>query len=267
MKRLTPGLLTLTLAAVALAPVARAADLPVPAPAPAPVYRPALYNWTGFYIGGHAGAGFLQDSFQSTTTTVLQNSGSTTDVNKTEFLGGAQAGYNYQFAPWVVGVEGSFSWSNIDGSAIAPTLLTPGTGVQERSRSSPNWLAAATGRVGYAADTLLFYAKGGIAWMAARYREDLLAANGGTISSFSVNNTRTGFVVGAGVEYGMTENLTARLEYDFYDFGSQNYTFNLTAPGPTSVVQPVSIKSNVQAVTVGLNYRFNWGPQPECPAC
>src|SRR5579885_3592519 len=94
MKRVTPGLLRpaqIALALAAMAPLAHAADLPVPARAPAPVYRPALYNWTGFYIGGHVGAGFLQDSFQSTTTTALQNAGSTTDVNKTEFLGGAQA--------------------------------------------------------------------------------------------------------------------------------------------------------------------------------
>jgi outer membrane immunogenic protein len=257
MKRLGLGLLTSALAAAAFAPLVHAADLPV-APVVPVVYRPAIYNWTGFYIGGHVGAGLLEDTFNSTTTTPLQSAGSSTSVTPAGFLGGAQAGFNYEFAPWVVGVEGSYTWTNINGSTIAPTLESPAA--NERSRSSPNWLAAATGRFGYAADTLLIYAKGGVAWMGARYREDVLNGIGVTSSSFSVNNTRTGFVVGAGLEYGFVEGWSGKIEYDFYDFGSSNYTFNIFDPlTGTAFVQPVSVQSYVHSFTAGLNYRFNWG--------
>jgi len=252
------GLLTSALAAAAFVPLVHAADLPVAPIAPAPVfYRPAIYNWTGFYIGGHVGAGLLEDTFKSTTTTTLQSAGSSTSVSPSGFLGGAQAGFNYEFAPWVVGVEGSYTWSNINGSTIVPTS-TPAA--LERPKSSPNWLAAATGRFGYAADTLLIYAKGGVAWMGARYHEDVLnSGTGVTISSFGVNNTRTGFVVGAGLEYGFVEGWSGKIEYDFYDFGSSNYTFNLFDATGTAVVQPVSVQSYVHSFTAGLNYRFNWG--------
>jgi outer membrane immunogenic protein len=258
MKRLGLGLLTSALAAAACVQFAHAADLPVAPVAPAPAYyRPALYDWTGFYVGGHVGAGLLQDTYTSTTTTPLQSAGSATSVTTSGFVGGAQAGFNYEFAPWVVGVEGSYTWTNLDGSTIAPTLESPAA--NERSRSTPNWFAAATGRVGYAADTLLIYAKGGVAWMGARYREDVLNGGGVTASSFSVNNTRTGFVVGAGLEYGFVEGWSGKIEYDFYDFGTSNYVFNVVEPvGGTGVVQPVSIQSYVHTFTVGLNYRFNW---------
>ncbi len=77
-----------------------------------------------------------------------------------------------------------------------------------------------------------------------------------------LNATRTGFVAGAGLEYGMTENFSAKAEYDFYDFGTANYTFNVANPGSVppgaGVVMPVSIKSQIHTFMVGLNYRWNW---------
>ena len=62
--------------------------------------------------------------------------------------------------------------------------------------------------------------------------------------------------VGAGIEFGLVENLSGKIEYDFYDFGSKNYNFN--------AITPVSVRSNLHALTVGLNYKFNWsgGPKP-----
>jgi len=104
-------------------------------------------------------------------------------------------------------------------------------------------------RVGYAADAWLFYVKGGGAWMNVRYGQALVT---GGITGFTqtVTDTRSGFTAGAGIEYGLTENFSARLEYDFYDFGTQTYN--------QFVQTPISIKSDMHAVTFGLNYRFNW---------
>jgi outer membrane immunogenic protein len=69
-------------------------------------------------------------------------------------------------------------------------------------------------------------------------------------------DNRTGFTVGAGIEFGLVENLSGKIEYDFYDFGSKNYNFNL--------ITPVGVNSNLHTIIVGLNYRFNWsgGPKP-----
>ncbi len=247
MKRLGLGLLTSALAAAACVQFAHAADLPVAPVAPAPAYyRPAIYDWTGFYVGGHVGAGLLQDTYTQISGAATFSPGNPINVGPPGLVGGVQAGFNYEFAPWVVGVEGSWTDSGVSGSGTTPTTTPLFT---ERATSNTQWFAAATGHVGYAADTLLLYVKGGGAWMKAKYTEDIITG-GVTAATQTLNSsTLTGFTAGAGLEYGFTENFSGKLEYDFYDFGTKNYAFAIT---------PVSIKSDMHVFTVGINYRFNW---------
>ena len=221
---------------------------------PPAVLPPAAYDWTGFYVGGNVGAGLLEDHVsQTAVTTATTNLIGTTDVSAAGFIGGAQIGVNYEFAPWVIGAEASWTDSDITGSGLAsvtgptgppPPLIAP---TQERATSNPLWFAAATGHIGYAANDLLFYAKGGGAWMHVNYIQDQLA--GVTLASQSISDNRSGFTAGLGLEYGMTENLSAKFEYDFYDFGTKDYAFTQT---------PIAIASQIHTLTVGLNYRFNW---------
>jgi outer membrane immunogenic protein len=243
---------------------ALAADMAVPGPAYYPKLPPAIYDWTGIYVGGHIGGGMLVDSVSqngvstATTATNLLSSGS---LRPAGVIGGGQIGANYQFAPWVVGIEGSWTDSAIQGNTkigVASTAIpAPPVIAQERFTSQAQWFAALTGRVGYAANDWLFYAKGGGAWMNARYTEDLLVVGGAAFPvSQVISDNRTGFTVGAGIEVGLVENLSAKIEYDFYDFGSKNYNFN--------AITPVSVSSNLHTLIVGLNYKFNWsgGPKP-----
>jgi outer membrane immunogenic protein len=267
MRRLGPGLLVgIAVAASALATAASAADLPVPA-APAytpPVYRPVIYDWTGIYVGINVGAGALNDVVTNTTTTALLNAGTETKLSPFSVVGGAQAGFNIEFAPFVLGAEGTFTWSNISGTQVTPSLQPT---ISENSVSTPQWYATATGKAGFAANDFLFYAKGGAAWMGVHYTQNI--AGGSVQSSQTITDTRSGFTVGGGVEFGMTENLSARLEYDFLDFGTKTYNFNnlgFTPAGSATGTPltpigaaPMSIKSVTQLITVGLNYRFNWG--------
>src|SRR5580692_12196609 len=266
MRRFSPGLLVgLAVAASALPSAASAADMPVPA-APAytpPVYRPVIYDWTGIYGGVHVGAGVLDDVVTNTTATALLNAGTQTKLSPFALVGGAQAGFNIEFAPFVIGAEGTFSWSDISGTQVTPSLQPT---ISENSVSTPQWYATATGRAGFAANDFLFYAKGGVAWMNVHYTQNITA--GSVQSAQTIVDTRTGFTVGGGVEFGMTENLSARLEYDFLDFGTKTYNFNnlgFNAAGaavgtPLTPVgaAPMSIKSVTQLITIGLNYRFNW---------
>jgi outer membrane immunogenic protein len=252
MRRFGPGLMAFALAAAFAAPV-RAADMaPAPSyypPAAAAVMPPALYNWTGLYVGGNLGAGLVEDSVnQTVTTATTTNLLGNTDISTAGFIGGAQIGVNYEFATVVVGLEASWTGSAITGSSTSS--VTGGTigATQERATSAPLWFGAATGRVGYAANDVLFYAKGGWARMNVKYTQDMLAG-GVTVTTQSFSDNRSGFTAGAGLEYGMTENLSAKLEYDFYDFGTKDYAFTQT---------PVAIRSYLHTLTVGLNYRFNW---------
>jgi outer membrane immunogenic protein len=258
------GFLSFGLATTGAVAPAQAADIAVPGPSyyPKSIPPPAVYDWTGIYIGGHVGGGILTDSVSQTATSPtgfnLANSGS---LRPAGVLGGAQIGANYEFVPWVVGIEGSWTDSTISGSTLipcsaCPTLGTPpATAVQERFTSHALWFAALTGRAGYAANDWLFYAKAGGAWMHVSYTEDLLVGAGVTAATQVISDNRTGFTAGAGIEFGLVENLSGKIEYDFYGFGSKNYNFNFT---------PISVRSNLHALTVGLNYRFNWsgGPKP-----
>jgi outer membrane immunogenic protein len=268
MRRLGPGLLVgLAVAASALATAASAADLPAPA-APAytpPVYRPVIYDWTGIYGGLHLGAGALNDQVTTTTATLLQPAGTVTKLSPFSVAGGAQAGFNIEFAPFVIGAEGTFTWSNISGMQLTPSLsgLVPPS-ISQQSISAPHWYATATGKIGFAANDFLFYAKGGAAWMNVNYTQAQVPAVGGGQTAQTIVDTRSGFTVGGGVEWGMTENLSARLEYDFLDFGTKNYNFNnlnaTTVGGVTTpLVLPVAIRSTTSLITAGVNYRFTWG--------
>jgi outer membrane immunogenic protein len=236
----------------------------VPAPSYYPRLPPAIYDWTGVYVGFNVGAGILTDAVSqngvstASTATNLLSSGSFSPAG---VIGGGQIGANYEFAPWVVGIEGSWTASAIQGNtkiAVASTAIpAPAVIAQERFTSQAQWFAALTGRVGYAANDWLFYAKTGGAWMNVRYTEDLLVAGGAAFPvSQVISDNRTGFTVGVGIEFGLVENLSGKVEYDFYDFGSRNYNFN--------AITPVSVKSDLHALTVGLNYKFNWsgGPKP-----
>jgi len=257
------GFLAFGLASTASVAPARAADIAVPGPAyyPKSIPPPAVYDWTGVYLGFHVGGGILTDSVSQAATSPtgfnFANSGS---LRPAGVLGGAQIGANYEFVPWVVGIEGSWTDSTISGSTLIPCSgpCTVGAAVlvaQERFTSHALWFAALTGRVGYAANDWLFYAKAGGAWLHVSYTEDLIAVGGPTAGSQVISDNRTGFTAGAGIEFGLVENLSGKIEYDFYGFGTKNYNFGFT---------PVSVRSNLHALTVGLNYRFNWsgGPKP-----
>jgi outer membrane immunogenic protein len=158
---------------------AQAADIAVPGPAyyPKSFPPPAVYDWTGIYLGFHVGSGILTDSVSQTATSPtgfnLANSGS---LRPAGVLGGAQIGANYEFVPWVVGIEGSWTDSTISGSTLIPCTgctigAVPVSVPQERFTSHALWFAALTGRAGYAANDWLFYAKAGGAWLHVSYTE------------------------------------------------------------------------------------------------
>jgi outer membrane immunogenic protein len=240
---------------------AQAADIGVPSRSYYPPLPPAIYDWTGVYVGPHVGGGLLVDSVsQNGVSPGGFNLASTGNLRPAGVIGGLQGGANYEFTPWVVGIEGTWDASAINGNTLlgCSGLCAIGavTTPQERFTSQAQWFAALTGRAGYAANDWLFYAKAGGAWMHVRYTEDLLVAGGATALTQVLTDNRTGFTVGAGIEFGLVENLSGKVEYDFYDFGSKNYNFN--------TITPVSVKSNLHTLTVGLNYRFNWsgGPKP-----
>jgi outer membrane immunogenic protein len=230
--RVFVGGLTLAAGTVACVCSVQAADLPMrPAPAPvAPVaYAPPVYNWSGFYIGGHIGGGFENSSWTDPVT------GTNDTFNNSGFLGGAQVGVNTQFNWLVLGLEGDFSWT----SAIK------GTGTDSLGDSittSPQWTSTVTGRIGAAFDRLLVYGKGGVAF--AEDKNTFTPVGGATVTD---TMTRVGWTAGAGLEYALTDNWSARAEYDYLGFGSKQLSFGAVTS---------NANLNVQEVKAGFDYKF-----------
>jgi outer membrane immunogenic protein len=198
--------------------------------APPPVAQP-IYNWTGFYIGGHLGGAFAGDN--------------SLNGNDGRFLGGVQGGADYQFAPsWVIGVEAQYSWlSNSNNGVLFPgnVLVT----------SNNDQLGSVTGRLGYTWGPALLYAKGGYGW---KDGNNLNVSVGGVPVPFTTNgNHRDGYTVGAGLEYMFAPNWSAKVEYQYYNFGDTTFT---TGPAP---IVGIRFRDDEHTVKAGLNYRFNWG--------
>lgn len=238
---------------------ATAADLAIKAPEAA-----AIYNWTGFYIGGNAGYGWGRG-----VTSAVDLAGLSVGPHPTNHpaggLGGVQVGYNYQFARnLVVGIQGDFSgFSANDSRDYSGDVL--GVGGLGRYSTRIDWLSSVTGRLGYAANNVLFYEKGGAAWVRDRFHDTTSSDLGGGISlqsDLSGSTTRFGWTIGAGVEYGWTRNWTVGFEYDYYDFGSfsqaLNGTFGLVgfggSPGPAT--ESLQYKQTLSVAKASLNYRF-----------
>jgi outer membrane immunogenic protein len=218
---------------VAFAAPAFAADLPPHPYTKAPAYTApqVVYNWTGFYIGGHIGGAFAGNNS-------LQGNGG-------RFMGGVEGGFDYQFAPnWVVGAEAQYSWlANNNNGAVFPggVLVT----------TKNNELGSVTGRIGYTWGPALLYGKGGFAW---RDNNNIGVTVAGAPAAFTTNGShKDGYTVGAGLEYMFAPNWSAKAEYQYYNFGST--TFNT---GPVAIVG-TRFRDDEHTVKAGINYRFGWG--------
>jgi len=238
----------LVLATLVISGIARAADLGRPPP-PQPVFvPPPVFNWTGFYIGGNVGVawtqGDLSDSFGN----------SFSNAQTAVFTGGGQIGGNFQINWLVVGVEADFDWlANNNNSSNAVTI--PNIGALQVS-ANDRWITTLAARVGVAANNWLFYAKGGGGWVGVN-EFTLTNVPTGTSISFSNSNTNSGWLAGAGIEWGFAPNWTARIEYDFLSLNNQTFTVPAGAPFLAGDVITTTNR-DVQTLTVGLNYLFNW---------
>ena len=236
-----------------------AADLPVKAPPmPAPVF-----TWTGFYVGGNGGWGWGRSQSTSFLGDLAFPTGTVfNEIHSSGFLGGAQAGFNYQTAyNLVVGVEGEWDWTNISGTETTISTAPRFVGFSSTTTGRIKDLADLTGRIGWAAGPWLFYGKGGVALDQTSSTGIFLSTTGTLVSTSasSGNFDRSGWVVGAGFEWAFAPAWSAKIEYEHFDFGSTPIGItHITAAGVLSQTF-VNSTEKIDLVKGGINYRFNWG--------
>lgn len=256
-------------------------------------------DWTGLYVGGHLGYGFA--SINGTTTTADGTAGGVSatesaDLDIDDLTKGVQAGVNYQFGNrFVIGVEGDFSWSKLNGNqgavATEAANLAAGGWLQAETDYEFDWMATVRGRAGYAFDRVLVYGTGGVAFLKetetrTQYQSDFTnqtTAGRSTLEMFkeSASATRTGWVAGGGFEYALTNHWSLKGEYQFASFDDEDFLFADARAGvtktytvrcsprpcsPTSTRYPgtsetingrkASNELDLHTVKLGINYRF-----------
>jgi len=183
-----------------------------------PPYMQPISNWSGLYVGGHIGG-------VTTNEDVTVDGVSVFSTNPSGVAGGVQAGYNYQIAPnFLLGIEGELSWTSANATV-------------DNFKSSHNWYDTLDARAGYAMGSWLLYMKGGVAWMNADY----------SVPAASINVTRDGWNVGVGAEYMIAPQWSAKAEYNFLNFGSDNLGISRVG---------TAVNTQVNEFKVGVNYHI-----------
>lgn len=222
-----------------------AAELPVKAP-PAPPPPPAI-NWTGCYIGGHLGGAW---SRTSSTYDDGRTPAEGFDYDESSWIGGGQVGCQYEFVQsWVIGIEGTWSGLNLDGtdtSAIIPTSTR---------RFHANQIGTVVGKLGWTWDRWMLYGVGGYA--AAKI--DMTGIEPAFGATWDNDQWRNGATAGLGLEYMPWNNVVLGVEGDWYRFSDSGSGID-----DTGIVNSWSGHTNVFAITGRISYLFNFfGPQSE----
>ena len=167
-----------------------------------------MYSWAGPYLGGNIGWDW-----------------GSVDNNPTKpsgFVGGAQAGYNWQSGYWVFGIEG-----DIQGTGASDTFAP--------WKFSNPWFGTVRGRMGYALNNILVYGTGGLAFGELT----------GQTFGLSESHTNAGWTVGLGAEVGLARNWSAKVEYLFVDLNDSNFVITGNQNG-----------YHFGVLRAGVNYHF-----------
>jgi outer membrane immunogenic protein len=213
-------ILLASVGAIAIAGSAFAADLPYRAPPPVYLPPPPVFTWTGIYLGGQIGYAWGRDDSDIST---LDPAAPffPVDISLNGVIGGAHAGYNLQIPGWslfsssgiVIGLEGT-----VDGTSLDKTVSLFGVPFLS-VRSNEAVQGSIRGRLGLAFDRVLIYGTGGAAFAAVK---NDYALGDPFFLSEGISKTRTGWTVGGGLEYAVTNNWSIGAEYRYSDFGRFN---------------------------------------------
>ena len=248
MSKLFHAIAALSVLLVASA-TANAADMQVPVKAPPPV-MPLPFSWTGFYIGGNLGGAWAHRNVTDSLFGLNFSNGANNGV----FVGGGQIGGNYQFSNFVVGLEGTFDRASNNNNTTTGIVVPGGNTIQVTSNNT--WISTLAGRLGVAYDRVLFYGKGGGAWVGNNSFTVTNVTTGASITG-SNSNTTSGWLAGAGLEWAFANNWTLKFEYDFIGLSGRTFTVPVGSPAPFLVGDTFTTgSSNIQMATVGVNFLF-----------
>jgi outer membrane immunogenic protein len=235
-----------------------------------PVYAPPVVEsdiWTGFYVGGQGGIGAGKASGRTGIEilegdpeewTLLGNRFSDS-TNLAGGVAGIYGGYNWQIGQTVLGIEGDYTWSDVEGTTYC-------VGGGARCKVDLDWTASLVARAGYAVGRGLWYVKGGAAWGRVATQVDsntlvglALAGDFDAVGRAKRSKTSLGWTVGMGYEHAFTKNFIVRVDYSYMDFGSETYKFSgesLVGDEYVGARGRSNIDTTVNQIKVGAAIKF-----------
>jgi outer membrane immunogenic protein len=255
---------------------AQAADLPTRKEAP-PVFVPPPFTWTGFYVGLNAGGIWPSGSHNASIfdpNSAIDGGFLTSEFpgglgsQSGGFIGGGQAGYNWQTGAFVLGVETDFDGStesknrNFSSNPFTGPGIFTGDTLNVNAKQSLEWLGTTRARIGFVAtpdNRLMIYATGGVAYGGGSSNFSVFDSRNGLFFSSNPSSSRVGWVVGGGVEYAITNNITIKGEYLYADLGTN--TINTVGNAAVEQFFPGSVATakfsyNASIFRAGVNYKF-----------
>jgi outer membrane immunogenic protein len=250
---------------IGCAGAAAATDFVPSKKSPPPPPPPAAFTWDGFYLGGQIGGGRATDKMSQTDPFDPTMQLGHASLGASGIIGGAHAGYNWQFGSIVTGLEGDFEGTSLSKSSncleVGFTFASgPGSNCDQSADYSYKialpWQGSARARLGYAFGNVLVYGTGGVAIadVSTRYASSSSTPMAAFKGAQSFDQTKVGATIGAGVEYAIDANWSARAEYRFSDFGKVSNV--PTSAGYGWYGMPVRHSVQENAVLFGVSYKF-----------
>jgi outer membrane immunogenic protein len=228
------------------------ADLPY---AKAPTITAPVYDWTGVYVGVFGGGGFGNHNVNNGTgTTPFANF--TANYSSQGALGGGEVGYNWQSGNYLVGIEGDLFWSGIKGND-ASQVFNGAFPITSVDADNLRWGGTLRVRGGFTVDRWLMFFTGGYAFGDIQHTNTPPAGSGLPVDKFNV--TANGLTAGAGFAYAITNNISAKFEYRYYNFMGYNRAASTLTGLTVNGQLPYTTNSSFSVVSIGLDFKFG-GP-------
>ncbi|TPI65523.1 porin family protein [Mesorhizobium sp. B3-1-3] len=219
----------------------------------------SVYDWSGFYAGAHIGVAtgnigatdFTQPSGGFFTELVPAGTEGF-HFRDTNIAGGVHVGAQYQWDQFVFG--GEASWT---ATGIRKTIVSPYFPDTDTETGRIQHYATVVGKVGYAFDRFLVYAKGGYAGGEVGFK----ARDNDALVTYEQNEWHNGYALGLGVDYALTDKLSLGIDYTHIDLGSKTSTGNNVFDDGSLGDNPETykVKARADAVMARLSYKFGGG--------
>jgi outer membrane immunogenic protein len=212
---------------------------------------PAAYNWTGGYVGAQVGYGWghtdagSSSFYNDVDGTSLAGTSPALSFGGGGFIGGGEAGYNWQTNNLVFGVVGDISAAGIRSSYAEDSFSVD---------STLNWLSTARVNLGLPVSNMLFYGTAGLAIGGVTSDLHDVYDGGATVLNSSHSGTGVGWAAGGGVAAALGSNWVVKGEYLYVDLGSQHTSYSEPSPGWPLISG--SAKTTASLLRVSLDPRF-----------